>query len=280
MFEKTLQTFFSFEGIGLHTGQPVTLTVYPQTCEGIRFRRSDIPFSAVIPAHYDFVMNTRMSTIIGTSEKNTVSTIEHFMGALYMADIDHALIEIDGPELPLADGSARLFLEAIDEAGLMDLETKRKTLAVKRNIAFENETARVELHPCDTFKISQHIDFAHEPTIGKQEHTVSVDDFIKDVSGARTFGNIADHEKLKAMGLAQGATLHNLLVYDNEKVLSPGGLRFQNEVVRHKVLDSIGDLFTCGYRLQAHFITHKGGHFHNNEILKVLFSDPENFEIV
>ncbi|MBN1783362.1 MAG: UDP-3-O-acyl-N-acetylglucosamine deacetylase, partial [Alphaproteobacteria bacterium] len=180
MFEQTLKTFFEFEGTGLHTGRPVTLTVYPQTTGGIRFRRCDILFSEVIPARYDFVINTRMNTMIGTDETNSVSTIEHFMGALYMAGIDHALIEINGPELPLADGSAQPFLDAIEAVGLLDLETKRKTLVVKKEIVFENETARVELHPCDTFKITQSIDFAHEPTIGRQEHTATIDTFATD----------------------------------------------------------------------------------------------------
>ncbi|MHA1540904.1 MAG: UDP-3-O-acyl-N-acetylglucosamine deacetylase [Alphaproteobacteria bacterium] len=281
MFEKTLKKIVEFNGIGLHSGEPVKMSIYPQKSGGIRFRRSDIFCSKVIPATFSAVINTHMNTTIGTSEKNYISTIEHLMGAFCIAGIDHAFIEISAPEIPIMDGSAKPFLDKINKIGLLQLETKKKKLIVKKAITFENETAKVELHPADHFEIIQSIDFEND-IIGKQNHRVifGENDIAVEISSARTFGNIADHEKLKKAGLAKGATLDNLLVYDDKKILSPSGLRFENEVVRHKILDSIGDLFTSGFYIQGKFITDKGGHFHNNELLKKLFADENNYEII
>ncbi len=281
MFEKTLKKIVEFNGLGLHSGEPVKMSIYPQISGGIRFRRIDIFCTEIIPAKFSNVINTLMNTMIGTSKKNYISTIEHLMGAFCIAGINHALIEINAPEIPIMDGSAKPFLDKITEAGLKQLETKKKKLVVKKTIIFENETAKVELHPADHFEIIQSIDFKND-IIGKQNHSIifGENDLAIEISSARTFGNISDHEKLKKAGLAKGATLDNLLVYDDEKILSPSGLRFENEVVRHKILDSIGDLFTSGFYIQGKFITNKGGHFHNNELLKKLFSDESNYEII
>lgn len=281
MLEKTIHKLLEIQGIGLHSGAPVKISIFPQTKNGIVFRRSDLRYEPLIPAHYGSVISTRMSTTIGTSERNSVATIEHFMAALFMAGIDHALIEIDGPELPILDGSAQIFLDEIQKVGVMDLETPRKSLVIKKSVVFKNDTARVEFLPADEFEITQQIHF-REPIIGIQDITIQCDqcDLGQEIAPARTFGNIADHEKLKAVGLARGATLESVLVYNDDAILSPSGLRFKDEIVRHKVLDTLGDLFTSGYRIQGHYITNKGGHFHNNEILKKIFSDPTCFEII
>ncbi len=281
MFERTIKNLFEFKGIGLHSGKPVKITIYPSSSNGIVFNRTDISCSKSISANYLNVINTKMNTAIGTSEKNFVSTIEHFMASLCIAGIDHAFIEIDGPELPIMDGSAKPFLDKLLAVDLLELKTKRKKLIIKKSIIFKNETAKVELHPSEHFEIIQSIDF-NESVIGKQKHSIifGKDDIAVEIAPARTFGNISDHEKLKKLGLAQGATFENLLVYNDEKILSPSGLRFENEIVRHKILDSIGDLFTSGFYIQGKFITHKGGHFKNNEILKQLFSDKNSFEIL
>ncbi|MBN2676088.1 MAG: UDP-3-O-[3-hydroxymyristoyl] N-acetylglucosamine deacetylase [Alphaproteobacteria bacterium] len=281
MFEQTLQKSFSLEGIGLHSGKSVSMEIFPRENGGIIFSRSDIPCAPLILARYDSVVDTTMSTCIGTSEKNRVSTIEHLMGAFYLAGVDHALVVLNSEEIPIGDGSAKQFLEKINEVGLYRLTTKRKVLKILKEVTFENEKASVLIKPAVSFIIQQEIDFP-EKLIGKQvcRFDIHSDSIQTDVSSARTFGNIADHEKLKAMGLARGASLDNLLVYNDSKVLSSEGLRFDNEWVRHKVLDTIGDLSTCGMRIAGEYVSKKGGHFHNNQLLKAIFSDRQAFEII
>jgi len=286
MNQKTFSSPVSISGIGLHTGREAHMVLKPAEPDtGIQFQRVDLESQPVIPVRYDHVIDTRMCTLIGTSQENNVSTTEHLMAALYILGIDNALIEIDSPEIPLMDGSAKMFLEALVGVSLSESNSSRKVLKVKKKVLFiDDKGIEVSLSPSENgmLSIMNQIDYAN-PLIGIQGHdsVITEESFKNDISAARTFGCVSDHEKLKQMGLARGASLDNVLVYTEEgEVMNPGGLRYDTEFARHKVLDSVGDLYTSGYRIIGRYENRCGGHYHNNQILRVLFSDPENYEII
>ncbi len=283
MNQQTFKEAFQIEGIGLHSGKPVVLKFKPADFDfGIKFKRIDLKDQPLIPALYSSVINTKMSTLVGTSAENSVSTIEHLMAALWAYGVDNCEIEIESVEIPIMDGGSSAFIEEFKKIGLVDQGVARKYLKIKKEVSFSDERATVKFLPLkEGFEIKTYINFERK-MVGEQQFESKIDGriFEKEVGPARTHGHVDDHEKLKSMGLAKGASLDNLLVYDDESILSTEKLRFVNEVVRHTTLDAIGDLYTSGYFIIGRYETSKGGHYYNNMVLRKLFEDPSNYEIV
>ena len=281
--QKTLKQNISISGIGLHSGQESELILMPaKENSGIVFVRSDLNEDNIFPALYNFVIDTRNCTCLGNKKGGIVSTIEHIMSALYIAGVDNACIKINNPEVPIMDGSAAIFYEKLKKAELQELSAHRKYLKVKRNIKFTDDNGNyVELKPANQLKIKFVIDFPSK-IVGHQEFDSSLTDDIyeKIIAPARTFCEKYQVDYLRSIGLIKGGSLENAVVLDGENVLNDGGFRVKNECVNHKVLDCIGDMYTSGYRLLAEIEAFHSGHFHNNEVLKLLFADSANYEII
>lgn len=274
--QRTLKTKIAFEGIGLHSGKTVNMTVYPAMADhGVVFVRSDITDrNNVIPAKYDHVVDTKLCTVIGNDAGVTIGTIEHLMAALAGCGIDNALVEIDGPEVPVMDGSSAAFVEAIGDTGLTVQDKPRRTVRVLKDISVEKDGKRVSLKPGAIPTFIGEIDFDH-PSIGKQRHEIQLlnGNFRHDIAGARTFGFKHEVDMLRKMGLAQGGSLDNAIVLDETSVLNKGGLRYEDEFIRHKVLDAIGDMALAGGPVIGTYEGEKMGHEMTNLLLRALFAD-------
>ena len=281
--QHTLKNAIEISGIGLHSGMPVCLTIEPSTENtGIVFQRMDIADSIPLKALYSTVIDTRNCTCLGSSPQNIVSTIEHLMAVLYILGIDNAFIKINNPEIPILDGSGKEFLEKLNNVELEEQNAPRKILKVKKEVTFKDDKGSfVTLYPSDELSICFDIDIP-SPIVGHQNFnkTITSDIFSSEIAPCRTFCEKYQVDYLKSIGLIKGGSLDNAVVLDGDKILNPEGFRVVNECVNHKVLDTIGDLYTSGYYILAKVVANKSGHFHNNEILKVLFSSPENYEIV
>lgn len=267
--QQTLARPVQCVGVGLHSGKEVNLTIKPAPVNhGIKFVRSDLPHRPVISAHFRNVVDTSLATTLGT-DGVIVSTIEHLMAALSGLQIDNALIEMDAYEAPIMDGSAGPFTSMIREAGIRIQSGKRYTFVVKKPIEMVEEDRKVGLYPSDTLRISCTIDFEH-PLIRHQSYTISLIDglFEKEISRARTFGFLHQVNYLKKNGFARGGSLENAVVIDQDKILNREGLRYEDEFVRHKVLDCIGDLSLLGMPFIGHIVAHKSGHALNHALLK------------
>ncbi|OEU46255.1 MAG: UDP-3-O-[3-hydroxymyristoyl] N-acetylglucosamine deacetylase [Desulfobacterales bacterium C00003060] len=267
--QQTLARPVQCVGVGLHSGKEVNLTIKPAPVNhGIKFVRSDLPHRPVISAHFRNVVDTSLATTLGT-DGVIVSTIEHLMAALSGLQIDNALIEMDAYEAPIMDGSAGPFTSMIREAGIRIQSGKRYTFVVKKPIEMAEEDRKVGLYPSDTLRISCTIDFEH-PLIRHQSYTISLIDglFEKEISRARTFGFLHQVNYLKRNGFARGGSLENAVVIDQDKILNREGLRYEDEFVRHKVLDCIGDLSLLGMPFIGHIVAHKSGHALNHALLK------------
>lgn len=280
--QHTLKTTVACKGVGVHSGQIVTLTLHPAPLNhGVKFIRTDLK-SDLIPAQWNCVTETTLCTKITNEQGASVSTVEHLMAALAGLKIDNVTIEVDGPEVPIMDGSSAPFVSLIKKAGVIPQNGARQFLKIKRPVLVtldENRWAR--LMPYDGFSIE--FDFVMNRGNGQTQsfHLKDVERFFAEsVSDARTFGFIEDAEKLKAMGLAKGASLDNAVVFDGDKVLNTSGLRHEDECVRHKVLDAVGDLYMAGAPLLGHFHGSQSGHGLNNKLLKEVFSDAANYEWV
>ncbi len=280
--QQTLKTPLKFEGIGLHSGCRVNLTINPAPeNSGIVFRRVDLPAKPEVRALYSNVADTRNCTCLN-KDGAVVSTIEHLMSALYMAGIDNALIEVDNQELPIMDGSAKPFWDVLSQAELVRQNSPRRVLKVKKNISFSDDKGNtVSLSPAETFSVHFEIDFPSK-IVGHQvfDAELNKEVFTDDIASFRTFCEKYKLDYLQSIGLIKGGSLENAVVLDGETVLNPEGFRVKNECVNHKVLDAIGDLYTAGYRAIGQLNADKTGHFHNNELLKKLFSDSSNYELV
>ncbi len=249
---------------------------------GIIFKRTDINNTHnLVPAYYNNVVDTRLCTIISNSAGVKVSTIEHLMSALYSLKIDNALIEIDAQEVPILDGSSIEFIKRIEEVGIESQTAPAKYCIVKNTVRVEDGDKFIELSPDNSFNLHCSIDFPH-PVIGKMSHsyTDNAEMFKSEIASARTFGFIKDVEMLQKAGLALGASLDNAIGLTEDGVANPEGLRYSDEFARHKVLDCIGDLALQGSRLMCSVRAHKMSHDLNNKVLRALFSDVSNFEIV
>ncbi|KAF0215824.1 MAG: UDP-3-O-3-hydroxymyristoyl N-acetylglucosamine [Geobacteraceae bacterium] len=280
-FQKTLKNKTVFSGVGLHSGKETIVTLRPaEAGTGIVFHRIDLTPPVSIEASAANVVNTRLSTTIGRNGA-VVATIEHLMAALRGCDIDNLHVDIDGAEVPIMDGSAVRFVEGIREAGIKTLSKPRKYLVVKKPVTVIDGDKKVTIIPSRYFKVSFDMSFNH-PVVKSQFRTMTVDEeaFKKDISSARTFGFLAEVEMLKANGLAQGASLENAVAIGDDGILNKEGLRFEDEFVRHKILDSIGDLSLIGYHIIGHVKAYKCGHDMNHKLITDLLAKKDCWKLV
>ncbi|MBJ6762046.1 UDP-3-O-acyl-N-acetylglucosamine deacetylase [Myxococcaceae bacterium JPH2] len=279
--QRTLSQTATFQGVGLHSGTPVTLTLRPAPAgHGIVFVRTDLPRPVSIPALAEYVVDTALATSLG-KDGVRVGTVEHLMSALAGMGIDNARVELDGPEVPIMDGSAAVFAQVIQEAGVRELDAPREYLVIKKHVAVAEGDKQASLAPARRFRISCTIDFEH-PVIQGQSFDVELNDrgFSREISRARTFGFLRDVEKLKKLGLARGGSLENAIVVDEVAILNPEGLRFPDEFVRHKILDAVGDVSLFGRPVIGHMTAYKTGHALNHKLVRKVLSDPSAYEIV
>lgn len=277
-YQTTLRSTVTLKGVGLHSGQPAVLRILPAPAHsGIRFCRTDLEGSPEIQAHYEQVSNTQLATTLGRGPA-TISTVEHLLAALSGLGVDNALLEVDGPEVPILDGSAGPFCLAILQVGLETQDKFRPELVLKRKVEVKVNEKWACIEPCDRLEIYCTIDWDH-PSIGFQEFKyLEGETPFGDLAGARTFGFLRDVEALKRMGLARGGSLDNAVVLDETSVLNPGGLRFPNEFARHKVLDALGDFKLAGVAMRGKVRLHRAGHDLHAQLLHEIFKDPNNFE--
>lgn len=280
-YQKTLKKEISLKGIGLHSGEKVTLRLKPaQDGTGIVFRRVDLPGSPDIPAFAANVVNTTLATVIGVGEA-TVSTVEHCIAALFAMGVDNVVVEVDGPELPILDGSAQEYVKAINKAGLLEQSMVRRIIRIEKPIRIEDGDKFSILRPMDGFRITYSIDFA-DGFPGEQHYMMDVTpaNFSERLSRARTFGFVRDIEMLQKIGKARGASMENAVALDGGKVLNPEGLRMPDEMVRHKMLDAVGDMALAGSRIQGHLIVHKGGHELHRRLVMALLARTDAWSYV
>ena len=280
--QTTLSQSISINGIGLHSGIKVSMKLIPAEADfGIKFIRTDLSINNTVEALWSNVTNTKLSTTISNNEGVSISTIEHLMSALSGLHIDNLKIEIDGPEVPIMDGSSKEFVNLIESVPLKNLDKKRKIIKIKKNIKVINDNSSVELKPNKQFSIDFEIDFPSK-LISKQSCQLQLinGNYKSDIASARTFGFEKDVDTLRSNGLALGGSLDNAVVVGDNKILNKDGLRYKDEFVRHKILDSIGDLYLAGAPIQGYFYGNKSGHYLNNLLLKSLFSDDSNYELI
>ncbi len=283
--QTTLKAAATLTGVGVHSGNPAAITIRPAPANhGIAFLRTGTPLGndRLIKAHHALVSATELCTVIGDVETGAVATIEHLMSALFGLGVDNALIEIDGPELPILDGSAKLFVEAIDRVGLASCGAPKRWLKVLRPVRIEVGRAFAELRPIDRgFRLDVEIDFDN-PVIGRSRKAMDLSPatYRREVADARTFGMMKDVEKYWKAGFALGASLENTVAVGENGVVNPEGLRFPDEFVRHKILDAVGDLALAGLPIQGAYRSYCGGHRMNVGVLSALFSDRANYAIV
>lgn len=281
--QYTIAQTVEIKGIGLHSGVDSILTIAPAKEDtGIVFNRIDIKNSNPIRALYSSVVDTRNCTCIGTDSKNIVSTIEHLMAVLYILGIDNAIISINNPEIPILDGSGKVFYDVLSKVAKVEQKSKRKYLKVKKEVVFEDgKGASIQVLPADSFSIKFNIDFPSK-IVGKQnfEGDITEELFAKQIAPCRTFCEKYQVDYLKSIGLIKGGSLDNAVVLDGDTILNPEGFRVENECVNHKVLDTIGDLYTSGYYILGKVVANKSGHYHNNELLKKLFASTDNYELL
>ncbi len=280
--QHTLKSSIGCVGVGVHSGRRVVLTLHPAAAgHGIAFRRTDL--SRTIAARYDNVVDTRLSTVIADPDwaSARVGMIEHLMAAFAAKGVDNALVELDGPELPILDGSAAPYLFLLDCAGIAEQDAARPIIEVTRPVRVTDGAAFAELAPLrghamrPTLELEVSIDFA-AAAIGQQSHTLrlNTDSFRAEVARARTFALAQEIEQLRAAGFAQGGSLDNAIVVDGATVLNPDGLRMDSEFARHKLVDAVGDLSLAGAALHGRFVAHRTGHGLNNRLLRALFANP------
>lgn len=277
--QRTVRDNISCTGIGLHSGKKVKMTIKPATPDsGIQFIRTDLGVPQVIKAHFENVIDTNLSTTIGING-NSVSTVEHIMASFFGLGIDNALVEIDGPEIPIMDGSAAPFIFLLKSAGIREQRKSKQFIVIKRPIKIQDGNRSISIKPSKELKISFSIDFPH-PLIKDQRFELRFSDrnFVKEISKARTFGFLKDMKTLRDAGLAQGGSLDNAIVIDDYRVLNEDGLRYRDEFVRHKILDFIGDLSIIGAPVIGHFIIERSGHSLNQAMLKKLAANKGHWK--
>ena len=280
--QQTIRKSFSLNGIGLHSGKKVKITVEPaEVNNGIKFIRTDLIKDNIVEALWSNVSSTNLCTTISNEKGVSVSTIEHLMSSLSGMHIDNANILINNLEVPIMDGSSLPFVEELENSGIVNQETPRRIISVKKEIFVSNNDSYAKIAPNKQFSIDFEIDFESQ-LVSKQACQLQLinGNYKTDVSSARTFGFEKDVDYLQANGLALGGSLDNAVVVGEKNILNKEGLRFNDEFVRHKILDSIGDLYLAGKPIQGYFYGSKSGHFLNNQLLKELFSDKSNFDII
>ncbi|HEX2651646.1 MAG TPA: UDP-3-O-acyl-N-acetylglucosamine deacetylase [Burkholderiales bacterium] len=281
--QRTLKSLVHATGVGLHTGQKVRITLRPaQPDTGIMFRRTDLAPPVDLPARADLVGETRLCSCLVKGEVK-IHTVEHLMSALAGLGIDNAYVDLDGPEVPIMDGSAAPFVLLLQQAGIEEQGAPKRFLRLKKRIEARDGDKWAVLEPYEGFKLSFSIVYDH-PVIEKSNTALTVDfaetSYLKEVARARTYGFMHDVEDLRNVGLALGGGLENAVVLDEYRVLNSEGLRFADEFIRHKALDAIGDLYMIGKPLLAAFSAHKSGHTLNNRLLRELLADAAACEVV
>ncbi len=280
MKQRTIAKSVEIVGIGLHKGVPVKMRLEPlESNMGIIFYRSDEGIT--IPLEIQNVVDTKMATVIG-KDGVIISTIEHLLSALYAYGIDNLRVVLDNDEIPVLDGSSSGYCMLIEEAGIKELEASKKAIKVKKEVEVTTkEGKRVALKPSNHIIYDFSIDFEH-PAIGQQtfRFDYSIEEYKENISRARTFGFLHEVQYLRSIGLALGGSMENAIVLDNTKILNPEGLRYDDEFVRHKILDAIGDMALLGYTLVGEYGAHAGSHHLNHLLTKKLYESEENYEII
>ena len=276
--QKTLKTSINCTGVSLHSGDKVSMTLKPgEENSGIQFKRTDIAAAgAMIPAAWDRVVDTRMNTTLGNADGVTIGTVEHLMAALAGCGVDNANIEVNGPEVPIMDGSAAPFVFLVECAGVVEQSAMRRVIRLLKPISIEGDGCVASLTPSNGFSLDFEIDF-ESAAVSRQAFSLGMvnGSFKKELARARTFGFLHEVEQLWASGLAKGGSLDNAVVVSGDKVLNEGGLRFDDEFVRHKVLDAVGDLYLAGAPIIGRFSGVCSGHATTNLLLRALFADKD-----
>lgn len=279
--QKTVLNSVECQGIGIHSGQQATLKILPASeNHGIKFQRTDTKNSTAISALWSAVSSTEFCTQLSGHENVSVSTIEHLMAALAIMEIDNALIEVDGPEIPIMDGSAEPFVNLIAEAGIREQNSQRRTLRILKEVSVEGKNnSWACLKPAPKFALDSKIDFNGRAGMSVQQllFSGSMTRMREEISRARTYGFLEDVEQLRTAGLARGGSLHNAIVIDQGQVVNEGGLRYHDEFVRHKILDAIGDLYLIGAPICGFYQAYNGGHGLNNKLLHALMADQSTW---
>jgi UDP-3-O-[3-hydroxymyristoyl] N-acetylglucosamine deacetylase len=278
--QHTLKSAVTVKGIGLHSGKNVTMTIHPARPNvGIHFVRTDLPGRPEIAAHFKNVVCTRLATTLGKGDVK-ISTVEHLLAAFQGLGIDNAFIEVNGPELPVLDGSSALFVEAMDSVGIVSQAMVRPIVALRRKVELKVGEKWAVAEPSSKFEVHGSFEWDH-PAIGYQEYYfIEGQTDFRDIAAARTFCLLRDVEQMQKMGLALGGSLDNAVVMDESNVLNPGGLRYPNELARHKVLDALGDFKLAGIGLRAYIRMHRSGHELHSQLISAIFADENNYEIV
>ena len=281
--QRTLKNPVQATGVGLHTGERVDLTLRPAPANsGIVFRRVDLSPTVSIRAEAHAVKDTRLSTCL-EMDGVRVSTIEHLMSAFAGLGVDNAVVELSSAEVPIMDGSAGTFIFLLQSAGIAEQSAAKQFIRIKKTVEVKDGDKWVRFEPFNGYKLNFTINFTH-PVFATTKQNVTIDlgehSYIKEVSRARTFGFMQDVEAMRAQGLALGGNLDNAIVMDEYRVINPDGLRFEDEFVKHKVLDAIGDLYLLGYPLIGAFSAYKSGHALNNALLRALLADEQAWEFV
>ena len=280
--QKTVKSNISFSGIALHTGKNVNVCIKPAEPDfGVVFKRVDLKLNNIIYPNFNNVTNTSLNTTVENEFGARVSTIEHLMGALFGLGVDNALIEIDNEEVPILDGSAKVFIEKIIASGLNISNSPIKVIKINKEITYSEGERFISIKPST---LSLDIDFElkyKNQVIGNQRNKVKVyEDDLRDIYNSRTYCLFEDIEMIKKNGLAKGGSLENAIVVKHNEILNPEGLRNQKEFVNHKILDCIGDLYTTGYRIVASVKCSQGGHYLTNKLLRKIFENNKNFSIL
>lgn len=282
--QKTTNSKISCSGVGLHSGVDIFLTLCPAPCDsGIVFKRVDVDADkSEIKAHYKNVVATNLGTTIANEFGVKVSTIEHLMAAIWGCGIDNLIVEVNGPEVPIMDGSSEPFVFLIECAGINTQDKPRKVIEVMKNVKIEEKNGKmVEVSPSKEFAIDLHIDFDHKQVQQQTfDYTSTFASFKNDLCRARTFGFKHEIDQLHKMGLAKGGSLDNAILVDENGIVNKEGLRYNNEFVRHKTLDFIGDIYLAGYFIIGHFKASKPGHGINNKMLHALLADETAWRLI
>ena len=280
--QKTVKETINFSGVGLHSGIIANVSIKSSSPNsGIVFKRTDIKTNNFVYPNFSNVSNTSLNTTISNEHGVKISTIEHLMGALFCLGIDNVIIEIDNEEVPILDGSAKNFIELIKTAGVKKSDEPIKIVKINKKIEFKDGERFITIEPS---KLSLEIDYElkyENSVINNQRNKVSVyEDDLQDIFSSRTFCLFEDIEMIKKNGLAKGGSLDNAIVVKGKEILNENGLRNPNEFVNHKILDCIGDLYTCGFRMIANVTCSQGGHYLTNQLLRKVFKNKENFSIL
>jgi UDP-3-O-[3-hydroxymyristoyl] N-acetylglucosamine deacetylase len=277
LLQTTLKSFVEFEGIGLHSGAAVRVVLRPAAANtGIVFRRTDVTGRPTLPAVWHDVVVSPLNTRLMNASGVTVSTLEHLMAALAGCGVHNVLVDIDGPEVPILDGSAASFVRGIVQVGLTRLSAPLRAIEILKDVSVSDGTAFARLSPATTLQIEFEIDF-EDAAIGRQKKTLNMANgaFVRELCDSRTFCRSADVDAMRANGLALGGSVENAVVVDGDKVLTPGGLRHADEAVRHKMLDALGDLYTAGAPMLGRYAGKRAGHAMTNKLLHALFAQPD-----